>query len=94
MRSQIYIYIYRPSIPVVHTVDYSPVWRVLFGACEFDAYELGGSHFGGMPVWLAAFCRVFQFGVNSLTRFASLARFLHMLTNSALHKEMMENSKM
>ena len=39
--------------------DYSPVWRVLFDACDFDADQSGASHRDPMAVWRATVWRVF-----------------------------------
>ena len=58
--------------------DSSPVWHVLFDACQFDAVQLGASHFDAMPVR-----RVWP-----VSRVVHFSRFLCMLIHSALHKEM------
>ena len=75
--------------------DYAPVWRVLFDACEFDADQLGASHYdvcdaslardslARIPVWRVAVRRVLP-----VCRFVHFSRFLDKLTYSALHKEM------
>ena len=34
-------------------LDSSPVWRVLFDTCQFDAVQFGASHFDAMPDWRA-----------------------------------------
>ena len=55
--------------------DSSPVWRVLFDACLFDAVQLGASHFDAMPVWRATVWRVFQFDAWQFGAFRALFIF-------------------
>ena len=61
------------------------VWRVLFDACEFDADQLGASHYDAMLVWRATVWRVFQFDAwqfGAFCQFAALFIFHVFLTSS------------
>ena len=65
--------------------DYAPVWRVLFDACEFDADQLGASHYDAMLVWRATVWRVSQFDAwqfGAFCQFAALFIFHVFLTSS------------
>ena len=65
--------------------DYAPVWRVLFDVCEFDADQLGASHYDAMLVWRATVWRVFQFDAwqfGAFCQFAALFIFHVFLTSS------------
>ena len=65
--------------------DYAPVWRVLFDACEFDADQLGASHYDAMLVWRATVWRVFQFDAwqfGAFCQFTALFIFHVFLTSS------------
>ena len=55
------------------TTDSSPVWRVLFDACQFDAVQFGASHFDAMPDWRATVWRVFPFDA---WQFGAFRKFL------------------
>ena len=85
----IFTYLSLPRFPLsgVRCCDYAPVCRVLFDACEFDADQLGASHYDAMLVWRATVWRVAVRRVLSVYRFVHFSRFLDKLTHSALHKE-------
>ena len=73
-------------IQIRHTgSDYAPVWLVLFDACEFDADQLGASHYDAMLVWRATVWRVFQFDAwqfGAFCQFTALFIFHVFLTSS------------
>ena len=51
--------------------DYAPVWRVLFDACEFDADQLGASHYDVMLLPLPLYINDLEEGVTgSILKFA------------------------